>query len=298
MWMSRSEYDEVEAKYRAAQANADRLRRLAEKERQEMMKAYEEYRHPPVTVARKPVPWPNDQDWEACESLVRCGSEVEDLVFQQDGGEQIQRRDLQFLLETEWLNDVCINAYVHLMRLRAKCAMSSEDAPAWPKTYFFGSFLLDKLCNGKDGYNYDGVRRVTLRAKVDIFAMDKVLVPFHLGNHWCMACINFSLKRFEYYDSLGGSSATCIQALRRYLDDEHKNKKGPNGFDTSSWTVFVPKNIPHQANGYDCGVFALTYANYLSRGLPFDFTQADMPAIRARILIQILQNKPLPLTND
>jgi sentrin-specific protease 1 len=293
--VSKEEYDEIEDLKKNVEENARRLRELAKKEKEVQKKAYEEFRSPPVTVARRPVAWP--QDWEEVEEKVRYGSELETLCIQK-AGEQIQRRDLQFLLDQEWLNDVCINSYIHLLRQRSANAMTSENVPVWPRTFMFGSFLLDQLCNGKNGYNYDAVRRVTVRAKVDIFQMEKILIPFHLGNHWCMACINFSLKRFEYYDSLGGSNSACIQALKRYLDDEFKNKIGPQGFDTSSWTIFVPKNIPHQVNGFDCGVFALSYANYLSRNLPFDFTQSDMPAIRAKFISQILSNEPLPLNND
>jgi sentrin-specific protease 1 len=296
-WISQEEFDAADYKLKHAEENAKKLRELAKKEKAAQREAYEAYRTPPVTVARVPVEWPKEEEWMEIEARTRFGTDSETLVLQ-TGGEQCSRRDLQFLLDQEWLSDVCINAYVHLLRQRAKAAMTAENSPAFPKTYLFGSFLLDSLCNGPNGYNYNAVRRVTTRAKVDIFAMDKILVPYHLGNHWTMACINFTLKRFEYYDALGGLSKGCINALRQYLNDEWKDKKSdPNGFDTSQWPIFHPSNIPHQRNGYDCGVFALTYANYLSRNKPFDFTQDDMPAIRAHILIAIINNEPLPLTN-
>ena len=41
---------------------------------------------------------------------------------------------------------------------------------------------------------------------------------------------------------------------REYLNDESKDKKGVD-FDLRNWTASTPKDIPHQMNGSDCGVF-------------------------------------------
>jgi sentrin-specific protease 1 len=130
--------------------------------------------------------------------------------------------------------------------------------------------------------------------------LDKLFIPIHIGeNHWCMACINFVQKRFEYYDALGGSNATCLQYLRRYVADTHseaqkcvadeaKNCSG-NQYDFADWEDVSPRDIPRQQNGCDCGVFALKYADYLSEDAPMDFTQRDMPYFRNRICLEIAQ---------
>ena len=62
--------------------------------------------------------------------------------------------------------------------------------------------------------------------QIDIFALDKVLGPIHLGNHWCLAVINFQDKRFEYYDSLGGENKKCLEVNAQhffffFLRDNH-----------------------------------------------------------------------------
>lgn len=111
--------------------------------------------------------------------------------------------------------------------------------------------------------------------QIDVFALDKLIIPIHLTNHWCLAVIDFSKKEFQYYDSLGGGQ-TCfsvkfafsphfyqliqkkkkmfLQELKKYLKDEHKDKKQKE-LDLTGWKEYVPKDIPHQQNGYDCGVF-------------------------------------------
>ena len=49
--------------------------------------------------------------------------------------------------------------------------------------------------------------------QLKIFSYDKVIIPVHLGNHWCLAVINFRKKRFEYYDSLGGSGDRVLKVM-------------------------------------------------------------------------------------
>ena len=49
--------------------------------------------------------------------------------------------------------------------------------------------------------------------------------------------------------------------------------------------------IPHQENGYDCGVFLLMYAKYLAAGKDFNFNQSDMRQFRLKIRNEIMNNK-------
>jgi Ulp1 family protease len=56
------------------------------------------------------------------------------------------------------------------------------------------------------------------RAKVDIFALDKVIVPINQsGVHWTSAVINFMTKRVEYYDSMSGSGEEYYEYIIRYI---------------------------------------------------------------------------------
>ena len=49
-----------------------------------------------------------------------------------------------------------------------------------------------------------------------------------------------------------------------------------------------PANIPYQTNGSDCGVFALQYAEHVSRDAAFDFDQQDMPFLRLKTAADIM----------
>lgn len=294
-YVSAEEFEHNAVLLRHAEENASSLRQKAKESKESARKAWEDHRTPALTAPRVPVSWPcKKAELDAMDSRIRYGNTQETLVTQTTGGEQVTRHDLSHLLDNEWLNDTCINAYLHLVRMRSKESM--EAGSSQPKSWVFSSFFLTKLCGGSNGYDYAGVRRISSRAKVDVFSLDKVLFPLNLGNHWTMACVNMQLKRIEYYDSLGGVSKSCIDALRRWVADEWKDKKPDQPpIDTSSWPMFTPKKIPWQRNGYDCGVFAIMFGDYLSQGKPFDFEQDDMPAIRANITWQILKNQPLPI---
>ena len=141
--------------------------------------------------------------------------------------------------------------------------------------------------------------RWTKRENVDIFAMDMLIVPIHChGNHWTLALVNFELHQLEYFDSLGGSPGRVLATLRRYLNDESMDKKKVP-FAIDEWVDIVHETtveavcdstqIPRQRNGYDCGVFMCTNADYLSQGVLLDYTQKDMVYMRRRLAAQILR---------
>ena len=71
---------------------------------------------------------------------------------------------------------------------------------------------------------YDSVKRWT--RKVDIFTLDVITIPIHLGMHWCMAIIDFRGKTVVYYDSFLGSNSKCLNILFDYLHKERRDKKG------------------------------------------------------------------------
>ena len=48
------------------------------------------------------------------------------------------------------------------------------------------------------------------------------------------------------------------------------------------------RDVPLQNNGCDCGVFALAFAEHLSRDAPLDFHQRDMPFFRQKIAADIM----------
>ena len=191
-----------------------------------------------------------------------------------------------------WLNDNVVNAYMGAIKLESASEHGGENGPKRTlHVHAFNSFFYELLSKKGRGYDYARVRKWTRR--IDIFALDKVLVPVHIDVHWTLAVLNMRKRRIEYYDSLGHDNQPCIDRLRRYLEDEHKDKKGEPLADLAEWSKHVPANIPQQENGYDCGVFMLQYALHArlhqDDDTDFAFAQSDVPTSRARIMLELLE---------
>lgn len=192
---------------------------------------------------------------------------------------QITRGDIATLAGLNWLNDEVINFYMNLL-------MERGEKDNRPKVYAFNTFFYPKVVSG----GQSAVKRWTRR--VDVLAVDYILVPVHLGMHWCLAVINFKKKDIQYYDSMGGNNLQCLNALKKYLCDESKDKKNTD-FDLTGWKTTVVKDIPQQMNGSDCGMFACKFAEYITREASITFTQADMPYFRRRMVYEIVTAKLL-----
>lgn len=202
-----------------------------------------------------------------------------DEVLARGQGLQVTRRDMETLSGLNWLNDEIINYYFSLIVERGKL-------DNYPSCYAFNTFFYPRLLEK----GHDGIKRWT--KKVNIFGYDLVLIPVHLGLHWCLAVIDFKQRKIMYYDSMGGQNNECLNSLKAYLKDESKDKRKTD-YDTSNWKLEAVKNIPQQMNGSDCGMFALKYGEYITRGAKITFTQAHMPYFRQRTVYEIIMNKIL-----
>ena len=76
--------------------------------------------------------------------------------------------------------------------------------------------------------------------QVDIFSHDLLLIPVHLGMHWCLACVDLRRKAVRYFDSMLGNNNRGLDAILRYLRDEHADKK-KQPLDTGEWQAVNEK---------------------------------------------------------
>lgn len=91
---------------------------------------------------------------------------------------------------------------------------------------------------------------------------------------------------------MGSDNDRCLAALKNYLEAEHMDKK-KTPYDTSDFTLENVKDIPQQMNGSDCGMFACTFAEFLSRNAKITFSQEHMPYLRRKMVIEILDGELL-----
>lgn len=153
---------------------------------------------------------------------------------------EITARLLSCLKNGQWLNDEVVNFYFQLIKARSLLQNKKMDT--------LSSFFYTKLTG--EGYNYNSVRRWTIRQKIDIFDLDLFVFPINLSNvHWVLGAVLPQKKQILYLDSNGGRGSSYFSTMRRYLADEHENKK-KSPLDLSEWTDSCPYDIPQQTNGY------------------------------------------------
>ena len=91
-------------------------------------------------------------------------------------------------------------------------------------------------------------------------------------------------------DSLGGKlDRKRLETLCHYLSEE-ANERNSYKFNRDQWHFSDTINVRMQRNNADCGVFALMFAEYAARDAKIEFTQSDMPRLRRRIGLEILQS--------
>lgn len=108
-----------------------------------------------------------------------------------------------------------------------------------------------------------------------------------------MLIIYIQQKRIQYYDSMGRSKCNrYMGGALNYLHDEAKRLKYED-FNPNEWTLVptVFEDTPQQGNGFDCGTFTITFADFISDNLPLSFSQNNMPLFRKKICANVLRGE-------
>jgi hypothetical protein len=197
----------------------------------------------------------------------------------------VRRRDMATLRPSECLNDEKVNLYMKVLQYRETIV---GRLPGQPSFFCFTSQFYRRIWEHALPYAYADVARWT--RNIDIFSYDRVLVPIHLPGHWTLVVINFYHRRFEYYDSLGGSPGNIMHNLWVWLLDEATTKGGlrRHGL-TGGWPdVCAHSNSPPQKNDFDCGVYVCKTNDYICRDGMLDLSQKDMPYMRHSLVNELL----------
>jgi sentrin-specific protease 1 len=226
----------------------------------------------------------NGEERAAVEELLKRSPNDHKTVVIEKFNIDITVGKLLCLRRNTWLNDEVVNFYMAMLQERDARLCSASDGTRLPSHYFNSFFMTKLLENGQ--YNYGQVKRWS--KKFDVFALDRVFIPINLNNtHWVMAVVYVQKKEIHYYDSMSGSGKRYLDAMLDWLVDEAREKKGQQ-LDKSQWKLIDrEQNVPQQQNGYDCGVFSIMCADYVSDNLPLSYVQEDMQNNRVKIAAAI-----------
>lgn len=196
----------------------------------------------------------------------------------------ITKTDLYGLTGQNWINDKIVEMYMQMVAKRSltKTFINLHK----PRIYCMSTyFFLNLIMRG-----YDALQRWT--KDVDIFSFDVILIPIHLEMHWCVAVVDFRCPGVFYYDSMAGHNMPALSAILNYLKEEHLKRKGME-LDLTNFAKEIVPDCPQQENGADCGIFACKVAEFISRDVPVNFSQDDMPYYRKRMVWEIVKQQLL-----
>jgi hypothetical protein len=225
------------------------------------------------------------------DALYGPGPESEKLA--ETATDSVQRKSMRTLRPGQWLNDEVIAYFFKMLAHRDEAL--TEANPGRKRSHFFNSFFFTKLFDegGTEQYTYKNVKRWSKKVPgKDIFALDKIFFTCNVSqSHWTCAVVFMEEKRIQYYDSLGSDGYGYTKGLMRYLEDEWAAKKGGGELpDKDQWTIVGGEDsVPHQENGYDCGVFTCMFGDFLSLNRPLSFNQTHIHQCRERIALSILK---------
>lgn len=211
------------------------------------------------------------------------GKDDKKLISEIVGGDhKIYRGEFGSLRDGNWLDDVCIDFYLALLQRRQR-----NPEYSGLRCHFFSAFFYAGLVHsGK--YQFNAVSSWTDQLQYSLFNMDRLILPVNLENkHWALVVVYIAERKLEYLDSLGYDGNIIMSNICRYLDDHARDMK-LEVLDAFKWERASNKHIPMQKDDFNCGIFALAYADYRSLGLELSFSASDVPRFRKKIAQEIL----------
>lgn len=236
-------------------------------------------------------------------ALYGPGNESKIIAQLHGNGNTVTKRSLMTLRPGKWLNDEIINFFMLLLANRDYCFHLKN--PTRKRIHVYNSHFFTKLFNVPatndeklsihNEIHYENVEKWSRQVPgKDIFNLDKLFIPVNVnGSHWTLIVVFMQKKRIKYFDSMSGSGSLYCEGVLEYLKDEYHHTKGGT-LDKEEWTIVGwTEDIPHQPNGFDCGVFVCTFADQVSLDLPINSIEEEeiVRYGRQRIVLSILNSE-------
>jgi sentrin-specific protease 1 len=229
---------------------------------------------------------------EECEFLDNIFSidnmqEIDEVVIGRRGTVSITLGSLKTLRPKKWLNDEVI--WFYLERI---CDEEHQ---------FFPSFLMAQLlqvghAESEGVYDYEavsGYSKKVFRNK-DIFSFKVLAIPINIDTiHWAVVIVFMKERCIQYYDSMDtrdNKGKPYVENAFQYLKDEHMCRHKCDLPEMKSWRREwnSPGNIPQQQNGFDCGVYCLSFIANVLYNIPTPTSEQEADVRRKQIALAIL----------
>ncbi|TKA61340.1 hypothetical protein B0A49_07776 [Cryomyces minteri] len=285
-----AEEERLAAEAKAEQERQNVLKRAAEEQELAEQQAREEEARSQTEAAQVKLIGTLSPEWE---DKVNRAMETRSMAAEvaKSMGIGLTRKDLGTVLPQSsadgvgWLNDEVVNGF-----LSAAVARGLEKdgyvrgAGRVPPYHAFNTNFYNNIRDKGP----ESVLRWTVRAKISLKSVlqtSKVFVPINDHSHWTLLVVSAQDKTIEYLDSLGGSGARYIRAVRSWLRAELGEE-----YVQEEWAELRTVSA-RQNNALDCGVFVCFNTLAAMRGLSPEtaFQAEDMPRAR-RMVAAVLLN--------
>jgi len=180
------------------------------------------------------------------------------------------REDLRRLSNQTWLNGEVVSTYLEMI---AERSMLPERG--LPKVKAVTTLQLSRLLAKRP--------EASKESELDYFSYRYVMYPINtISKHWALAVVDNLSRTITLYDSQlirGHPTKPTITAIRHDVWKRRSSSLGPS----KPYTMVKPEDVPQQVGDFDCGIFLCMFAEHISRGQPFNFSQEDIPYWRKRI---------------
>lgn len=195
-------------------------------------------------------------------------------------GITITGNDTMSLMPCKRLNDNIINFCLELIRLRSLSLESGNIFKGSCYEYFL--------------YEQNDFPRVQRCATLDpkdwyIYEWRYFSSCLYEPSLDC-SCYSLQGKKNPLLWFFGQKKWTSVEWIGTFLTEEYFNKTG-HLFNSVGYDTEVADDIPLKRNNFDCGVFALIYANAISLGKSISFDQSQMEYLRNKIVLEIVKGK-------
>jgi Ulp1 family protease len=204
-----------------------------------------------------------------------------------------------------WLTDQIINFYgTHCIMERNAYINKKKPEATHVKNWFIASsfhihtLLGDNNCDSSKQGIYDASQEAAnLWKKINFNEYRGLLIPYnHKGWHWTLVKVDFENQQITYLDSMQANRQKYhdfvqvrLQAVRTYITSRMvKLPKLSRQIPEEAWVLISqPDDVSQQDNTFDCGVFTLMFADFITLGYPIDRLCAFSKSYRKMILIQL-----------
>lgn len=228
----------------------------------------------------------SERDRYFYQDVVRRAGEAEAkyTVFSQRGDScRIFGEEIISMLPTRWVRSSCILMYFQI--LQARCVRKGKrylflDPIFWTR-------LSTDRTTGDLSYHFVQDYSHSESRGINALDMQKILIPMCINrNHYALTEVDLIKRTIAYYDSLPCRMATTYMSyINRWLIDLAGTQRLI--FQTEDF-AHHHKTTPQQMNGYDCGIYCMMNADFLSDDLEPNLEPEEIDDFRMRILIALI----------